>query len=293
MEVADAVPIQMVMPTTPASEQAEPFTPAGAHTSPAATPQATPAPRPAHTPTATPTTPDSRQSTPDSPLGSAPSPPPARSEEAVPFHIFQLRSQLQRIEAMRLQFKEETKVFQTSFINFLYFQFSNAAAFFTAQPTTIQPTNFSTSTQPKSKPKHSVGAGNTEKVHFSSDDENDIFNWHTPMEHHGQICATPRVADFPESSTTQKRKEHAPAKGEATPMTTATNTDTAKRRGKTPAGWIMLRDRLSSPEEAEQPPAKRQRRYHVITADSDDNSSAGLPVEHLEQLADPSLSHTF
>ncbi|KAK8662710.1 hypothetical protein V6N13_024601 [Hibiscus sabdariffa] len=162
MEIADATPIQMVMPTPPASEQAEPSAPAGAQPNPAATPQATPATSPAPTPTATPATPDSRQSTPDSPLGSAPtppqSPPPAQSEEAIPLHILHLRSQLQQIEARQLQFIEETKVFQTSFINFLCFQFPNDVAFFTAHTTTTQPTNFSASTQPKLTPNQSEGS---------------------------------------------------------------------------------------------------------------------------------------
>ncbi|KAK8574600.1 hypothetical protein V6N12_062290 [Hibiscus sabdariffa] len=76
-------------------------------------------------------------------------------------------------------------------------------------------------------------------------------------------------------------------------MTTATNTHTARCRGKTLAGRIMISDRSSSPEEVEQPPAKRQRRYHVITTDSDDDSSAGLPVANPKQPVDPSLSHTF
>ncbi|KAK8675556.1 hypothetical protein V6N13_033622 [Hibiscus sabdariffa] len=40
----------------------------------------------------------------------------------------------------------------------------------------------------------------------------------------------------------------------------------------------MISDRSSSPEVAHHPPVKRQRRYHVITADSDDDSSAGLPA---------------
>ncbi|KAL4312105.1 hypothetical protein GQ457_01G019490 [Hibiscus cannabinus] len=38
MEVADAVPIQMVMPTPPASEQEEPYTPTASNQSPAETP---------------------------------------------------------------------------------------------------------------------------------------------------------------------------------------------------------------------------------------------------------------
>ncbi|KAK8560008.1 hypothetical protein V6N12_012816 [Hibiscus sabdariffa] len=235
MEIADAKPIQMVMPTPLASEQAEPSAPVGAQPSPAATPQATPATNPAPTPAATPATPDSRQ----------------------------------------LQFMEETKVFHTSFINFLCFQFPNVAAFFTAHPTTTQPTNFSTATQPKSTSKQSEGAGNTEKVNLSSDDENDIFDRHTSMEHHGSICPTPRMAYIPESSTAQKRKEPAHADGEVTPLPTATNIDTARRRAKTPAGRIMISDPSSSPEVAEQPPTNKQRRYHVMTADSDDDSSAG------------------
>ncbi|KAK8572800.1 hypothetical protein V6N13_048368 [Hibiscus sabdariffa] len=47
------------------------------------------------------------------------------------------------------------------------------------------------------------------------------------------------------------------------------------------------------PEQPEQQPAKRQRRYHAITTDSDDESSAGLPAANPEQSADPSLSNTF
>ncbi|KAL4387686.1 hypothetical protein GQ457_09G023150 [Hibiscus cannabinus] len=137
MKVTDVTPIQIVMPTPPASEQARTSAPAGAHTSPAATPQDTLAPSPAHTPASTLETPDSRQSTPDSPMGSSPPPPspsPARPEEAIPLNILQLRSHLQRIEARQLQFMEETNVFHNSLTNFLCFQFPNVVAFFTAQP---------------------------------------------------------------------------------------------------------------------------------------------------------------
>ncbi|KAK8636485.1 hypothetical protein V6N13_124231 [Hibiscus sabdariffa] len=68
------------------------------------------------------------------------------------------------------------------------------------------------------------------------------------MEHHGSICPTPRIADILESSTVQKRKEPAHADGEVAPLPTTTNIDTARRRGKTPAGRIMISDRSSSPE---------------------------------------------
>ncbi|KAK8600626.1 hypothetical protein V6N12_050479 [Hibiscus sabdariffa] len=98
MEIANAVPIQMAMPTPPTLEQLEPVAPAGRAPSPAATPPADHATSLAPTPAATPTTQDSRQSTPASSVGSAPtpppSPPPAQSEEAAPIHILQLRSQL-------------------------------------------------------------------------------------------------------------------------------------------------------------------------------------------------------
>ncbi|KAL4310165.1 hypothetical protein GQ457_01G022930 [Hibiscus cannabinus] len=191
MEVADSTPIQMFMPTPPTSKQAKPSAHAGAQPSPTTTPQATPATNPAPTPAVTPATLDNRQSTPDSPLGSAPtpppSPPPARSEEAVPIDILQLRSQFQRIEARQLQFMEEKKVFQNSFLNFLCFQFPSTTVFFNTHPTTTQPANFSAATHPKSTPIQSEGAGNTEKVNLSSDEENGIVNLHTPMEHHGRM----------------------------------------------------------------------------------------------------------
>ncbi|KAK8690853.1 hypothetical protein V6N13_074379 [Hibiscus sabdariffa] len=255
MEVADATPIQMVMPTPPASEQAEPSAPAGAQPSPAATPQATPATSPAPTPAATPATPDSRQSTPDSPLGSTPTP-PARSEEAVPIHILQLRNQLQRIEARQLQYIEETKVFHNFLINFLCFQFPSATAFFHTQPTTTQPANFSASTHQNSTPIQSEGVDNTEKVNLSSDDENGIFDWHTPIEHHGPTYPTPRMADVSRSSTTQKSPTPTPTVREVTPLLTSPPVHTARRRGKTPAGQIMLSDRSSNPDIADQPPAR-------------------------------------
>ncbi|KAK8559945.1 hypothetical protein V6N12_012756 [Hibiscus sabdariffa] len=63
MEIADSIPIQMAMPTPPASEQPEPVAPAGRAPSPAATPPADHATSRAPTPAATPATQDSRQST--------------------------------------------------------------------------------------------------------------------------------------------------------------------------------------------------------------------------------------
>ncbi|KAK8561992.1 hypothetical protein V6N12_049047 [Hibiscus sabdariffa] len=157
----------------------------GAQPSPASTPQANPSTNLVHTPAATLETPNSRQPTPDSPMEAAAPSSPTQPEETTPLHILQLRNQLQRIEAWQLQFMEDTKVFQTSLTNFLCFQFLKVAAFFAVQPTTTHPSNFSAATQPKSTAKPSDGAGNTEKVNLSSNDENEIFDWHTLMEHHG------------------------------------------------------------------------------------------------------------
>ncbi|KAL4385534.1 hypothetical protein GQ457_15G016780 [Hibiscus cannabinus] len=149
-----------------------------------ATPLAASATNPIPTPAATPNQPDSSAATPDSLMDTtAPSSPPAQPEEAAPLHILQLRNQLQRIEARELQFMEETKVFQTSLINFLCFQFLDAATFFPAQPTMMHPVKLSTATHPKTTAKPSDEAGNTDRVHFSSDNENDAFDWHTPLEH--------------------------------------------------------------------------------------------------------------
>ncbi|KAK8530757.1 hypothetical protein V6N12_013259 [Hibiscus sabdariffa] len=250
MEVADAVPIQMAMPTPPASEQPEPVAPTGRAPSPTATPPAAPAPSPAPTPAATPATQDSRQSTPASPMGSAPiprpSPPLAQSEEAAPIHILQLRSQLQRIEAQQLQHIEEVKVFRNSLVQFLYFQFPSTAAFFSTPPPTAQPAPAPAQQTPPTDP--SEGAGNTEQLHLS---EEDIFDWHTPMEHQSQL----KQADIPGSF----KADDAPAHAEPP----ATQEHTPRRRGKTPAKRIVLSDRSSSPDQPEQQPAKRMQRRNI------------------------------
>ncbi|KAK8553662.1 hypothetical protein V6N13_122297 [Hibiscus sabdariffa] len=202
MDVADATPLNVTMPTPPASpihttaaptNEEGPSAPAAQaetqHT-PAASPLVVPVS--SHTTTTSPATtpaarPSSRESTPDTPLGSTPisppSPPaPAQSDEAAhPLHILQLRSQLQRIEARQLQFQEETKVFNQSLVKFLCFQFPSSAAFF-AQPSSALPQpNMFAAAQPSANT--SAKAGTTEEVHFLSDDENDVFDWQSPRDH--------------------------------------------------------------------------------------------------------------
>ncbi|KAK9036817.1 hypothetical protein V6N11_021744 [Hibiscus sabdariffa] len=133
----------------------------------------------------------------------------------------------------------------------------------------------------------SAKEGATEEVHFSSDDENDIFDWQSPRDHLltlGPVAPTPAPAapilSAAPTPTTSIVAEH------------PTPDSPARRRGKATAGRTIGKNDPSSPEEeADQRPAKRRRRYHVITADSDDDdSSAELPVHKPMKSADPSLS---
>ncbi|KAK9003734.1 hypothetical protein V6N11_084366 [Hibiscus sabdariffa] len=271
MDLADAIPINIAMPTPPASPipeaaaQAEdsypdvraedsapgPSNPA---TNPAETQRTPPASPPvvhisSHTttesPANTPAAPArSRDKTPDTPLGSTPSAPPSppaatQSEEAAPpLHILQLRSQLQRIEARQIHFQEEIKVFQSNLLKFLQFQFPASAAFFVSK---------------------------------------------RPSADHRPVTTTPApavpilsAAPTPTTSAVDERP---------------TPESPSRKRGKATAGRTIGSDNPSSPEEeADQRPAKRRRRYHVITADSDDDSSAELPVAKPMQSTDPSLS---
>ncbi|KAK8627986.1 hypothetical protein V6N13_063700 [Hibiscus sabdariffa] len=308
MDVADATPLNVPMQTPPSSsirttaataDEAGPSAPA-APVEPRHSPVASPpvVPVSSHTTTTSPTTtpadvPASRASTPDSPLGSTPAAPqsqpqPAQSEEAAPIHILLLRNQLQRIEARQIQMQAETKVFQQNLLAFLCFQFP-AAANFHAQPKATATANRSTTTQPIPSANPSTRAGSTEEVHFSSDDENDVFDWQSPWDYLQPISPTP-----------SKPTEAVPIFSAPTPATSAIverpiPDSPARRRGKAPAGRSFGRNIPSSPaeEEPEQRPAKRQRRYHIITADSDDDRSAEVPVAQLEKSVDPSLSTTF
>ncbi|KAL4312159.1 hypothetical protein GQ457_01G018330 [Hibiscus cannabinus] len=230
----------------------------------------------------------SRDKTPETPLGStpssSPSPPPvvAQSEEASPsLQIMLLRSQLQRIEARQIHFQEEMKVFQSNLLKFLQFQFPVSATFF-GQPS-FPPPQPSVSAAVAAQPSTHTPAkeGATEEVHFSSDDENDVFDWQSPRDNLlplGPLTTTPAPA-VPILSA-------AP-----TPTTSAiaerpTPDSPAKRKGEATAGRTFGRHITSSPEdEADQRPAKRRRRYHVITADSDeDDINAEIPVPKPMQI---------
>ncbi|KAK8565015.1 hypothetical protein V6N12_058591 [Hibiscus sabdariffa] len=110
MDLTDAVPLQMAIPTPPASHQSPAETPAP---SPADaqndTPAANPTDSPAHTPEAhtsfasTPTTP------PSPPAADTPTPAPTK-EATQSIQLLQHHNQLQRVEARQLQLIEETKL---------------------------------------------------------------------------------------------------------------------------------------------------------------------------------------
>ncbi|KAK8583967.1 hypothetical protein V6N12_068220 [Hibiscus sabdariffa] len=313
MDVADATPINMAMPTPPASSDHMPAaptdeagssnpaaaSPAPAEPSPSAADSPSPAQhtQPRHTmpsPAVTPTDlPASRESTPDSPMGStleAPHPPPpAQSEEAVPLHILQLRNQLQRIESRQIQMQEETKVFQQKLINFLCYQFPAAATYFNAQPEATAAAHHPTNTQPIASVNPSAQAGDTEEVHISSDDENDVFDWQTPRGH--PPAPRPTQQQAAETSAT-----HSPDPADVPILQTApipaqpTMETQHRRKGKTTAGRVLTRADQSSPEEeADHQPAQKRRRHNVITSDSDEDHSATVPTSS----ADASFSLTF
>ncbi|KAK9033365.1 hypothetical protein V6N11_018398 [Hibiscus sabdariffa] len=146
----------------------------------------------------------------------------------------------------------------------------------------------SAAAQPSAHTSAKVGA--TQEIHFSSDDENDVFDWQSPRDHLQPIGPTP-----------SKPNTAVPILSAAPTPTTSAIAERPKpdspirKKGKATAGRSFGRDISSSPEdeEAEQRPAKRKRRYHVISDDSDDDSSAELPVAQPEKSVDPSLSTTF
>ncbi|KAK8990784.1 hypothetical protein V6N11_028745 [Hibiscus sabdariffa] len=163
------------------------------------------------------------------------------------------------MEARQLQLIVETKVFQNLLINFLCFKFLEAANFFsTAQPKSTAPAT--------SAADPSTATGHMKPLELSFDASEDIFDWHTPLEHHVQPSSKLRVAVIPECSHAQKRKAPAPTEGDALsvehppPEIPATNTDPGRRKGKAMAGRIITRDRYSSPDDEEQSPPRPPKR---------------------------------
>ncbi|KAK8597324.1 hypothetical protein V6N12_065795 [Hibiscus sabdariffa] len=259
MDVADATPLNMAMPTPPASpdhmpaaatDEAGPSNPAAA-SSASAEPGQPSADSPPVVPAASHTTPSpaatladlpaSRESTPNSPMGSTPeaphSPPPAQSDEAA----------------------------------------TNAGR---NKATTAA--HHSTNTPPIPSANPSDQAGNTETLHLSSDDENDVFDWQSPRDH---------LQPAGPSQPTMAVPILSPAPTPANSVADRPTPDSpARRKSKTTAGRTITRSDPTSPEEeATHQPAQKRRRCHIITSDSDDDCSAAVPTSS----ADASLSFTF
>ncbi|KAL4270095.1 hypothetical protein GQ457_HM001960 [Hibiscus cannabinus] len=277
MNIADAQPINMAMPTPPASpvfeadraENSAPPSPAE-HAATAEQVHTTPSspviPVSSHTTTSSPaTTPaaPAEQTGGRTPSRQAPSPPPApaQSEEAGSLQIMLLRSQLQRIEARQLQFQNDVKVFQDTLTKFLIYQFPASAAFFgqsSAPPTQPSTSAAAAAAQPSTSAgtahqstNTSAKEGATEELHFSSDDENDVFDWQSPRDHLlalGPSTSTPAPA-VPILSA-------APTPTTATIFDRPTPTSPSRRRGKATAKRQLGGD-SSSEEEAAQRPAKK------------------------------------
>ncbi|KAK8535978.1 hypothetical protein V6N12_012641 [Hibiscus sabdariffa] len=79
------------------------------------------------------------------------------------------------MEARQLQFIEESKVFQTSLVNFLMHQFPADAPFFPNNQAATPSTN-------QSALEPSVAIGKTEMVYYSSNAAYNAFDWNTPYE---------------------------------------------------------------------------------------------------------------
>ncbi|KAK8669426.1 hypothetical protein V6N13_106857 [Hibiscus sabdariffa] len=222
--------------------------------SPIASPPVTPPGSPHPIPAATSEDQDSHTATPESiPEAADHQSPPAQAIDASPVHIFQLRNQLQRMEARELQFMEDTKVLQNSLVNFLTFQFPNDVVFFSIHPDAPSPSIDASTVEP------SAEAGQTEPLHFPSNVANDAFDWNTPLGHPpsppAQMQEPPSTTDIPKSSNMRKRKAL--------------------------AGRVLTEDPQLSPaattvpEEQTSPTRpKRQRRYHIIISDNDVESSS-------------------
>ncbi|KAK8705152.1 hypothetical protein V6N13_048760 [Hibiscus sabdariffa] len=175
----------------------------------------------------------------------------------------------------------ETKVFQQNLINFIYYQFPAAATYFNAQPEATPATQHSTTTRPMPSANPSAKAGNTEELHFSSDDENDVFDWQSPRDHLKPVGPTP-----------SKPAVAVPILSPAPTLANRPIPDSpARRKSKTTAGRTITRSDPSSPDEehAAHQPAQKRRRRHIITSDSDDENNAEVPTTS----TNPSLSFTF
>ncbi|KAK8662650.1 hypothetical protein V6N13_024541 [Hibiscus sabdariffa] len=199
MDVTDAIPIHVAMPTPGQSEHTEPPTPATNLEDPAGLEPTTPPASHQGSPLATSAVQGSFVA---APIPTAPTtdpqPSPAHSAEAPSLYILQLHSQLQRIEAWQIEFITESKVFQTTLLQFLYDNFSAKSAEFPPAP----PAPSTSPAVANSVATRSARAGEMEKVQYSSNAKPDAFDWNTP--HNPPPSAPSPPAEVAESSMAQK-----------------------------------------------------------------------------------------
>ncbi|KAK8593507.1 hypothetical protein V6N12_045587 [Hibiscus sabdariffa] len=132
--------------------------------------------------------------------------PPAHSTDAPPTYILQLCNQLQRMEARQIEFIEESKVFQTTLLQFLHDNFPAAAESIPAPPVAT-PTTVNLAADP------SVGVGKWRRSIVPKNATSDALDWNTPYEHPPSPPAPtsappppPPPTDILESSNMWKRK---------------------------------------------------------------------------------------
>ncbi|KAK8530731.1 hypothetical protein V6N12_013233 [Hibiscus sabdariffa] len=207
MNVADSILIKVAMPTPTPSEQAQPSAEVVDPKDPAGSPPTTPSSRHQRSTSAVSAAQGSFATAASQPAPSAPHPPsPAHSTEASLLCILQLRSQIQRIEARQIEFIAESKVFQTTLLQFLHDNFPTKFVEFPPAPTAPSATPAAIN----SVATPSARAGDTEEVHHSSNAELDAFDWNTPYDPPPSpptpATAPAPPADVAESSRAQKRK---------------------------------------------------------------------------------------
>ncbi|KAK8662732.1 hypothetical protein V6N13_024623 [Hibiscus sabdariffa] len=229
MDVANVIPIQVAMPTPSHSEHTEALVPDPNQEDPAGSDPATPHVEPQGSPSAA----------------------SAAQGKTPPLYILQLRNQIQRIEARQIKFIAESKVFQTTLLQFLHDNFPTAE-FPPAPP--APPTAANSIATP------SVEARETEEVHYSSNAELDAFGWHTPFETQPSPLAPASVlappTDITESFRARKHKASAAR---------VIREDTPPQSTADPP--------VAADPPAQTSPAKRQRHYRVVLTDSDDDGS--------------------
>ncbi|KAL4324283.1 hypothetical protein GQ457_11G033330 [Hibiscus cannabinus] len=137
------------------------------------------------------------------------------------------------------------KVFNANLLKFLpSFQFPSVARFFAQPPSTTPPQpNILAATQPSATT--SAKAGATEEVNFSSDDENDIFDWQSPRDQLQPLGLTTTTTPAPAVPILSA----APTPATSAVAERPTPDSPTRRKGKETAGKTFDREIPSSPKD--------------------------------------------